>query len=123
MRSLIAAAMSGRRNRRFIGDESRRETLRHDGRQRRTGFGAFEQAIDERRERNLRISVIAHGHLAVQRLNRLAQIDLGFRDREIGIAQNFAEQEQAIGFLDQPGHFGQAGDHPCKCRPTVRRSR
>ena len=34
--------------------------------------------------------------LPVERLDRLAQVDLGFRDSKVGVADDFAEQEQTV---------------------------
>ena len=58
----------------------------------------------ERRQWGVRVNA------AIERLNRLAQIDPGFGDGKVGVANNLAQQKQTIGFLDQTRHCRQAGN-------------
>ena len=54
-------------------------------------------------ERDLRVDVMPHPHLAVDRQHHAARIEHAPRQREIGIGQDDAEQQQRIRLLDQSG--------------------
>ena len=52
---------------------------------------------------------MTHHHLAVQGLDREAQVDALARDREVGVGHDHAEQQQAVGLLDRLRHLAVAG--------------
>ena len=54
-------------------------------------------------QRDVRIHVEAQGHRAVAGQHGLPQVDLFLGNAEIGIGQQYAQQEQAVGGLDQVG--------------------
>ena len=64
----------------------------------------FEQRVDQRFERDAGIDVVAEAHFAVEGVHRGAHVDLLLRDAEVGVAQDDAEHEQAVGALDDAAH-------------------
>ena len=62
---------------------------------------AAQQAFDHGPERHVRIPVMADADGPVVRQDRRARGDRVFRHAEVRVARRDAEQQQAIGFLDQ----------------------
>jgi hypothetical protein len=111
IRSLTAAAMSVGAMLAAIGDHAVGIDGAPDLERRLAGADFFQQGIDQRRQRQVRIHLVAHGHAAVQRLYGLAHVDPGFRDGEVGVANDLAHEEQAVRAFHPLCHFRQAG-HP-----------
>ena len=61
-------------------------------------------------QRDVAILVEAHADLAVERLHGAAQVELAGVHAEIGVAQDHAQQQEAVEALDQLGDGRVAGD-------------
>ena len=59
------------------------------------------ERIDQVVERNVGIDVVPDAHLAVDGQDGAARIELALREREIGVGQDDAEQQQRVRILDQ----------------------
>ena len=61
-------------------------------------------------QRNVAIAVKAERDLTIRGLDRATQVELAGTDAEIGVAEDHAQQQQAVGTLDQLGQCRIAGD-------------
>ena len=72
-------------------------------------LGARVETGDEIGERHVAVDVMADLHLASRRQHGAARIGRAIRQREIGVGEDDAEQQQQVGLLHQLGHRRIAG--------------